>query len=209
MSTIIAETAETIPGPAGAIEALLSSEAKTEKGLAIICHPHPLYGGTMNNKVVTTLLRTFQLAGVQTLRFNFRGVGKSEGRFALGVGELLDVEAIFTWAEQKVKPKQFWLAGFSFGAYLAILTAEKKKLAGLVSVAPPVNHFPFSQPPVVTCPWLVIHGAKDELVPLVEVERWVKTLSPQPRFVVLEKATHFFHGQLIPLREEASKIFIM
>src|SRR5438552_13678872 len=106
-----------IPGPAGALEAKTTRPAGEAKGTAVVCHPHPLYGGTMENKVVHTLARSFDDLALQTVRFNFRGVGASAGVFAQGIGETGDVLAVLNWVRARV-PGNLWLAGFSFGAYM-------------------------------------------------------------------------------------------
>ncbi len=193
-----------IPGPAGDLEVLLSPAPENphpaQEYFAIICHPHPLFGGTMHNKVVTTLAKTFQQLQIQTLRFNFRGVGQSAGTYAEGEGEQQDLLAIIHWLQQAAPTAGLWLAGFSFGAYIAIRAATKSPCAGLVTIAPPVNHFPLAELPDLTCPWIVVQGDQDEVVPAAEVFAWLEKLTTKPLLIRFPEAGHFFHGQLNELK---------
>jgi uncharacterized protein len=196
-----AEASFVIPGPAGELEVLLSPPPEgVPRATAIICHPHPLYGGTMHNKVITTLSKTFIELGMQTIRFNFRGVGKSVGSFAEGIGEQEDLLAIIDWVKKGSPQIPLWLAGFSFGAYVSILTAAKMPVDGLVSIAPPINRFPFQDSPLITCPWVVVQGEQDEVVPCQDVLAWIEKLGVKPQLILFPEATHFFHGRLIELK---------
>jgi len=197
------ETLFLLPGPAGDLEVLLSAappQAKKE-AIAIICHPHPLYGGTMTNKVVTTLSKVFVELQMQTVRFNFRGVGNSAGSYANGAGELDDLLAIKTWVKEQAPQAEIWLAGFSFGSFIAIRAAQQELPAGLVTIAPPVNHFPLNEKPQLTCPWIVVQGGRDDVVPEENVLTWLAQLNPQPRLIHFPQAGHFFHGALTELKE--------
>lgn len=198
-----AETTLLLQGPAGDLEVLLSPPPSEDppKAIAIICHPHPLYGGTMTNKVVTTLSKAFNQLEMQTIRFNFRGIGKSAGTYADGIGEQEDLLAVIEWITEISPKTPIWLAGFSFGAYISICIAAQQTFAGLVSVAPPVNRFPFEVIPVITCPWIVVQGEKDEVVPVDDVKAWTEKLNPRPELILFPDATHFFHGQLTELRD--------
>lgn len=169
---------------------------------AIICHPHSLMGGTMNNKVVTTLARAFSELGLHTVRFNFRGVGESKGVYDAGIGETHDVLAVWDWVKARRPQDQIWLAGFSFGAFVSFRAASLRTPAQLVSIAPPVHNFNFdfssiSRP---SCPWLVVQGDQDEVVDPQLVFDWIKTFDPPPKLITMEGATHFFHGRLVELR---------
>jgi alpha/beta superfamily hydrolase len=189
-------------GPAGKLEGLL--EARDESGIvacAVVCHPHPLHGGTMRNKVVHMLARSFVGQGLITLRFNFRGVNKSEGKFDDGRGELEDVLAAIDYLEAKYPDLPLWLAGFSFGAAIALLAASERKPAGLISIAPAVSQLPQGLSPQPDCPWLILQGDHDELVDVDETIAWVNELEPGPELQILEGAEHFFHGKLVVLRE--------
>lgn len=191
-----------IPGPAGELELITTFPKEAIKSIVgVICHPHPLYEGTMHNKVVTTLARGFDLLGLPTIRFNFRGVGKSEGTYGDTLGETDDLLAVINWANQALPNHKLWLAGFSFGAYVAANVANQMEANQLISIAPPVNHFNFSHFSSIDCPWLVIHGDRDEVVPLSDVEEWAAHPPSPITFKVIKEASHFFHGKLIELRE--------
>lgn len=191
-----------IAGPAGSLDCLLDRPGEIEATASVVvCHPHPMHGGTMNNKVVHTLSRAFLGTGMATLRFNFRGVGASEGSFDDGNGEVRDVLAGIAFVKEQFPGRPVWLAGFSFGAAMAIRAAVETKTAGLVSVAPAAFRFAGDLPIQPACPWLIVHGEDDELVPIDESIEWANSLDPGPELVVFPDTTHFFHGKLINLRE--------
>ena len=193
--------APSIPGPAGMLEALTSCPAlQAVAATAVICHPHPLHGGTMQNKVVHTLARSFNALGLRTVRFNFRGVGRSAGSFADGVGETDDLIAVLDWLRARRPQDRIWLAGFSFGAYVAIRACGRWPIDRLVTVAPAVNRHDFSSLKP-TCPWLVIQGDQDEIVPVEAVRVMIDRIDPKPTYVELVGASHFFHQRLNDLRE--------
>jgi alpha/beta superfamily hydrolase len=192
----------TIDGPAGLLEARVEDPVagSTPAVIGVICHPHPLHGGTMQNKVVHTLARAMQELGAPTVRFNFRGVGRSEGSYDGGVGELEDALVACAWARSRWNCSALWLAGFSFGSAVALQAAETVKPLRLVTVAPPVGRLivtPVTRP---QCPWLVVHGDRDELVRFDDVQSWVAGYADPPQLLVLRDAEHFFHGRLIELR---------
>ena len=193
-----------IDGPAGRIEIALDApdiDSVAQPVLAIVCHPLPTEGGSMHNKVVTMAARALREVGATTLRFNFRGVGQSEGRFDDGVGELDDLRAVAAWARANHPDKILWLAGFSFGAYVSLRLAVELRAAALVSIAPPVGRsWDFSAIEVPTAPWLVIQGEADEIVDPQAVFAWLATLPRQPRLVRMPDTSHFFHRKLIDLR---------
>lgn len=202
IETLTTESTLLIPGLAGEIEVLLSPAPPiSKKNLAVICHPHPLYGGTMHNKVVTTLSKTFQQLNMQTIRFNFRGVGGSSGAYGEGDGEQDDLLAVLAWLKLEAPEAKVWLAGFSFGAYIAIRTAAEMSFEGLVTIAPPVNHFKLDNLPEINCPWIVVQGGKDDVVPAAEVLAWLDKLKTKPTLIEFPEAGHFFHGGLTALRE--------
>jgi alpha/beta superfamily hydrolase len=190
-----------IDGPAGKLELSLP-ESLIEKPQAwgIVCHPHPLHGGTMHNKVVTTLAKTFQQLGVNTLRFQFRGVGKSEGQFDDGRGEVEDLLAVINWLQTRRGEQPLWLGGFSFGAYVAIKAAMQLPIKQLVTVAPPIEHFPLEGLPPITCPWVVVQGEKDEVISAEKVLNWAESQNPSPIILRFPNTGHFFHGELVNLR---------
>ncbi len=194
------ETTFLLPGPAGNLEVIATPAKGDAHATAIICHPHSLHGGTMNNKVVTTLARAFYDLGLRTVRFNFRGVGKSVGKYSDGVGELEDLFAVVKWVKESCAKDKLWLAGFSFGAYVAACAATKIKIAQLVTVAPPVVHFNITTLPPILCPWIVVQGEQDEIVPSDQVFDWVDSLNPKPTLIRMQDTGHFFHGKLVELR---------
>jgi len=191
-----------IDGPAGRLEALYDEPADHGvAGGAVICHPHPQHGGTMHNKVVHTLARAFGRLGFATLRFNFRGTENSEGDYDGGVGELQDALAAIAWMRSRQRDKPVWVAGFSFGAAIAIRAAVADTVDGLVSVAPAISRFASDLDSEPRCPWLIVHGDRDELVDVEETIAFVNSIAPGPELFVLEGAEHFFHGRLVDLRE--------
>ncbi len=191
-----------LTGPAGALEAVVSRPDQPIQTVGIVCHPHPLFGGTMNNKVVTTIAKAFNNLGLWAVRFNFRGIGKSEGSFGNAVGEVDDLLAVFDWVEASFPDYRIWLAGFSFGSYVAARVAEMKhQVSQLVTIAPAVNHGDFTQLTGVQCPWLVIQGDKDEVVPAEQVMAWAESMPNTMEVIQMHDAGHFFHGRLVELRE--------
>jgi alpha/beta superfamily hydrolase len=191
-----------LDGPAGKLEALL--EAPQETGViacAVVCHPHPLHGGTMQNKVAHTLAQGFIRQGFITLRFNFRGANESDGVFDEGRGELEDVFAAMDYLSNKTPELPLWLAGFSFGAAIAVRAAAERNVAGLISIAPAVSRFAKSLSSQPDCPWLILQGDQDEQVDVEETIAWVNELEPGPELQILEDAEHFFHGKLVLLRD--------
>lgn len=188
---------ESIAGPAGAIECTVD-EPDPPHGVAVLAHPHPLMGGTMDNKVVHTLARACVKAGLRAVRFNFRGVGASAGTWDEGRGETEDLLAVIRHYRAEGQP--FVLGGFSFGGFVATCAAQALGDAApqrLVLVAPAASRFPIEgvRPPHT----LVIHGESDDVVPLADVLAWAR---PQSLPVtVIPGVGHFFHGQLPLLRE--------
>jgi uncharacterized protein len=189
-----------IAGPAGPLQAIVEDPGGVGPSYAVICHPHPLYGGTMDNKVVTTVARALQEAGMPTLRFNFRGVGASAGEFDHGVGETEDADAVASWGAARWPGRSLVIAGFSFGGYVALRLAQQRLPRCLITIAPAVQGFAASTA-VPHCPWLVVQGDADELVDPSMVIDWVNTLDPKPRLLVLPGVGHFFHGRLRELRD--------
>lgn len=189
-------------GPAGAIEALVEvpEPEAARAGTAIICHPHPLHGGSMHNKVVVMLERSLRELGLRTLRFNFRGVGASEGEYDEGRGETLDLLAVAEWV-QRVRPNDaLWLAGFSFGSYVALLAARHLPVRQMISIAPPVGRWDFSAAISPPCPWLVVQGEEDDVVEPQKVFDWIEQMAEKPALVRMPETGHFFHRRLMDLR---------
>jgi alpha/beta superfamily hydrolase len=195
-----------MPGPAGALEALLEIPEQHDAGhFGVVCHPHPLYGGTLENKVVHTLARAFQELRVPTLRFNFRGVGGSAGEFDQGRGEVEDALAVVAYGRQLFPGAALWLAGFSFGGAVAVTSAARAHPERLVLVAPGVAllNVGITAPP---CPWLIVQGDADDVIDPRYVLDWAATAGNQaparpPEIRVLPGAGHFFLGRLHDLRD--------
>jgi hypothetical protein len=194
--------AVTLHGPAGRIEALceVPSPAHARAGAAVICHPHPLHGGTMHNKVVTMVERTLRELGLNTVRFNFRGVGASEGTFDDGNGELHDLLAVLEWVRTARPHDDVWLAGFSFGSFVAAKAVRHVPVKHLITIAPPVGKYPFDALPNPNCPWLIVQGEDDDVVSAPAVFDWVASMSEPPMLVRMPDTGHFFHRRLMDLR---------
>lgn len=191
-----------IDGPAGRLEAIIESPADgAPVGNAVVCHPHPQHGGTMHNKVAHTLARAFVRLDFTVVRFNFRGTEASEGHYDDGIGELDDALAAIEWMQHHNPAHSLWLAGFSFGAAIAIRAAAHSQVDGLISVAPAVSRFATGLDSQPQCPWLIVQGDEDEFVDIEETIEWVNTLDPGPELLVIPGGEHFFHGRLIDLRE--------
>ena len=191
-----------IEGPVGRLEAILDAPRNEPvSGSAVVCHPHPQHGGTMHNKVAHTLARAFLRLGFQVLRFNFRGTEASDGVYDEGVGELDDALAAIDWMGARQAPGPIWLAGFSFGAAIAVRAAATTEIDGLVSVAPAAYRFAGGMKAQPRCPWLIVQGDEDELVAVEETIEWMNGLEPGPELLVLPGAEHFFHGRLVELRD--------
>ena len=192
-----------VPGPAGSIECAIDRPATTPRGLALVCHPHPQFGGTMDNKVVQTLARACAQSGYLSVRFNFRGIGASEGTWDEGRGEIDDAAAVLSAHRAPgAEGQPVVLAGFSFGAYVTSQLARRLVTEGpehaaarIVLIGPAVVNFEVAAVPTGT---LVIHGEADEVVPLAAAMDWARPQS-QP-VVVIPGVGHFFHGQLPLLR---------
>ena len=190
-----------IAGPAGDLEILVTPPLRRYGTFAVICHPHPLHGGAMTNKVVYMIDRTFNGLGLGTLRFNFRGVGKSTGQFDNGKGETDDLRAVVNWLKNEYAPSELWLAGFSFGSEIALRGHGDLDANRLLLVAPPVERFQAENLPLSNIPTLVIQGDKDEIVSPTSVSAWVKTQAHQAEYIIMADAEHFFHGKLNQLRD--------
>jgi alpha/beta superfamily hydrolase len=196
-----------INGPAGRLEARYHHEPASDSPIALILHPHPQFGGTMNNQVVYTLYHTFAQRGFSVLRFNFRGVGRSQGFWDGGPGELADAASALDWL-QIVKPdaKRCWIAGVSFGTWIAMqLLMRRPELDGFICVAPPSNLYDFSF--LAPCPssGLMINGDKDRVVPSVSVGELASKLKTQRGIridhEVVPGANHFFENKTEELQE--------
>jgi alpha/beta superfamily hydrolase len=187
----------TIAGPAGALECAIDRPAEAPRGVAVVCHPHPLHGGTMDNKVAQTLARAFVQLGYRAVRFNFRGVGASQGQWDEGRGEVDDAMAVAQAYRDETLPLA--LAGFSFGGFVAATAAtrlpEGAKAERIVLIGPSTKELSVPAVPEDT---LVIHGETDDVVPLSATLDWAR---PQVLpVVVVPGVGHFFHGQLTLLK---------
>jgi alpha/beta superfamily hydrolase len=203
-----------IPGTAGLLESVIEDPdpGTAPRAFMVVCHPHPLHGGTMTNKVVTTLARTAHALAVPTIRFNFRGVGASAGAFDEGRGETEDVLAVVACGRQRWPQAALWLAGFSFGGVVALRASTTRgvgHLDRLVTIAPALgsNFGSVREISVPGCPWLVVQGDADEVIDAALVIDWAAQLEPRPQLAVLPGVGHFFHGQL-PLLQETVTAFL-
>jgi uncharacterized protein len=190
-----------IEGQAGALEAIVEETSVPGSSYAVVCHPHPLFGGTMDNKVVTTVAQALREIGIPTLRFNFRGVGASAGAFDQGVGETADADAVAAWGQERWPGRTLVIAGFSFGAYVALRLAQQRVPRHLITIAPALELFDGFGMAVPRVPWLVVQGDADDVVDPAAVINWVNGLDPKPRLVVLPGVGHLFHGRLRELRD--------
>lgn len=199
----VLKEALTLSGPAGRIEALLETPRDCdEHAVAVLCHPHPQFQGTMLNKVVHTMGRAANDLGAPALRFNFRGVGASDGEFAQGHGEAEDTLAVIDWARDRYPGADLWLCGFSFGSMVACRAALTAKPDWLVSIAPPAQRMAGlldGREPEGR--WLVIQGDADAVVHCDSVVKWIDGLERKPELIILPGVEHFFHGRLTLLRQ--------
>lgn len=207
------EQAFMIDGPVGQLELMVhradQEGALAARGfLAVICHPHPQHGGTMDNKVVTTLMRTYRDLGIQVVRFNFRGVGKSQGSFAHAIGEQDDLLAVLAWVNTQWPEYGVLLAGFSFGSSIAAQVSYTLSVRHLTLVAPPVERYPYARDNRFGCPLCVIQGGEDERVNAQGVYTWAKTLRSPTELITYAGAGHFFHGYLSELKADLTQVLL-
>ena len=193
-----------IAGPAGPLEALIEiphEASEPPRACGVVCHPHPLFGGTLDNKVVWTVARAFEAFGAPAIRFNFRGVGASAGAYGEGRGETEDTLAVIDFARRRWPQAALWLGGFSFGAAVAVRVAQAAQAALLTAVAPGITVVDVRAAAPPECPWLIVQGEADEVVPTAAVLEWARRLSPPPEISLLPGASHFFHGRINDLRD--------
>lgn len=193
-----------IKGPVGQLEALYL-EQPDAKGVALICHPHPLYAGTMQNKVVSTLQRVARDKEFNTLRFNFRGVGKSEGSYGEGEGEIADAYAVFKWLHTKHPNLPIDIMGFSFGSCVAGCLAGQLEQQGmiikqLIMIAPPLERFNVIGRMPMHCPLLVVQPEADEVINVQAVYDWCNAMTRPHTLLTVPECSHFFHGHLTDLK---------
>lgn len=192
----------TFIGPSGRLEGRFQEQEDPSAPVALVLHPHPQFGGNMNHRIVYETFYTFQRRGFSVLRFNFRGVGRSQGVFDNGVGELSDAAAALDWLQQTKPNSPFcWIAGFSFGAWISMqLLMRRPEIAGFISIAPPANMYDFSF--LAPCPssGLLLHGTADRVVPEADVDKLNERLSSQKGIVIdhvkIPGANHFFEGKI-------------
>ena len=194
-----------LEGPAGPLEVQVEWPdvgQSAQNATAIVCHPLPTGGGTKDNKVVTTTAKAFREMGMPSVRFNFRGTGKSAGAFDNGVGELADLLAIVQWVRTARPNTTLWLAGFSFGSYVSLSAVAQARPDYLLSIAPPAGRWDFASIAAPAMPWLVVQGEADELVDAATVKQWFDGLhAPHASYISMPETSHFFHGKLIDLRD--------
>jgi alpha/beta superfamily hydrolase len=200
-----------IEGPTGRLEALLKEPEGEIRRAAIVCHPHPLFGGTMHNKVVYRIAKAFQDAGFAVLRFNFRGTQRSEGSHDYGRGEQDDLRAALGFVEEKYPNAEIYAAGFSFGAVVTLKTACADNRARALALAGlPVSKFgeyEINQASHCEKPKLIVQGDNDEFGSVADLERFFDSLTGEKMMRVIPNADHFFEGQL-PHLYDAVKEFI-
>lgn len=199
------ETPVFIPGPCGQLEAL-SLEVPDARGVALICHPSPVQGGTMLNKVVSTVQRTARDAGYHTLRFNYRGVGASAGSHDMASGEVDDAEAVVAWLRAQYPGLSLTLLGFSFGGFVAAALAGRledqgQAVAQLFMLAPAVQRLTVDNPPPQHCPLTLIQPEVDEVIDPQQVYAWSAGLGRAHELLKVAECGHFFHGKLTDLKD--------
>lgn len=200
-----------IPGPEGRLEGRYQHSKRRNAPVALILHPHPEHGGNMNHKVVLQLFQTFADNGFSALRFNFRGVGRSQGQFDRGEGELSDAASALDWLQtHNPLAPSCWIAGFAFGAWVGMqVLMRRPEIAGFISVAPPANTYDFTF--LAPCPssGMFIHGTADEIVPTEHVEKLVKKLNTQKGIEIdhrqVKGADHFFTDHLEDMAKHADE----
>lgn len=185
-----------IPGPEGPLEALLDLPAGAPRAAAVFAHPHPQHGGTMHTKVVYQGAKALARIGVAVLRFNFRGVGRSVGAFDAGPGEMDDFRSALDFMAGRFPGIPLWAAGFSFGSWVALrIGVEDARVQLLLAIGPPVDRYDFDSAKHTDKPKFIIHGERDELVPLKEVRRFYAELPEPKELVVIDAADHLFDGK--------------
>lgn len=192
-----------VAGPAGDLECFVAVPRGEIRGVAVACHPHPLFGGAMSNKVVYALASAALAQGLVSARFNFRGVGQSQGAHDAARGESDDCLAVVEWLRAQHADAPLLLCGFSFGAYVSLKAAARARAAALVSIAPPFGRY-FDEaetPRHPGCPWLCLHSRDDDTVAYEETAAILRGYDPPPILVTIDGAGHFFHGRLQDIKD--------
>lgn len=190
-----------LPGRVGALEACLTvPDEITGQHIALLGHPHSLKGGSMQNKVVTTLMKLFKALGIPSLRFNFRGVGESAGLYDAGLGESDDMLDLAELCQKALPQAKLLFAGFSFGSFVAYRAAAQIEHDLLLSIAPPVNHFDFTAFPNDPAPWVLVQGDNDEVIPSDVVFAFAEARNIS--VLRFPGTGHFFHGKLVDLKAQ-------
>lgn len=186
-----------INGSEGRIEGRYHQSEQPGAPIVMVLHPHPLYGGTMNNKIVYRLYHIFVQNGFSVLRFNFRGVGKSQGKYDEGIGELTDAATALDWLQtQNPDASTCWVSGFSFGAWISLqLLMRRPEIEGFVAVSPPANLYDFSFLSPCPASGIIMQGSKDDVVPEDVVSKLTTKLGDQVNYQVIQGADHYYRGQ--------------
>ncbi len=191
-----------IPGPEGRLEGRFHQAEKKNAPIAVVLHPHPLYGGTMNNKVVYSIYQAFVRTGFSVLRFNFRGVGRSQGKFDDGLGELIDAATALDWMQlQCPDASTCWIGGFSFGSWISMqMLMRRPEIEGFVVASPPANMYDFSFLSPCPCPGIILQGDKDDVVAEDSVSKLATKLATQKgskvEYHMIRGADHYFRGHI-------------
>jgi hypothetical protein len=192
----LAETIREIPGPLGQLECLLDRPNRTPRAAVVLAHPLPIEGGTMHTKVVFQSAKALSRIGCVVLRFNFRGVGRSSGAWDDGYGEIDDYRAAVDFLASQYPDLEMWAAGFSFGSYIAMTSgADDDRICALIGIAPPVDRYEFASVKLSAKPKFIVHGERDELIPLRTVREFYARLHEPKELVEIDRANHLFDGQ--------------
>jgi alpha/beta superfamily hydrolase len=192
----LSEPVRSIPGPTGQLEALVDRPAGTPRAAVVFAHPLPIQGGTMHTKVVYQGTKALTRIGCVVLRFNFRGVGLSSGTWDEGRGEMDDYRAAVDFMAAAYPGLQIWAAGFSFGSFIAMTAgADDERVCALIGIAPPVDRYEYASVKLSTKPKFIVHGERDELIPLRTVRAFYARLQEPKEMVEIHRATHLFEGQ--------------
>jgi len=201
-----------IKGPLGQLE-IAVNHIQDGAPYVLVCHPHPLYGGTMDNKVVTMTAKAYENLGCNSVRFNYRGVGESDGIYAKSIGEAEDAVAVANWIIENQSPSKLYFAGFSFGAYIAAQAASDIQTTGqidvphLLMIAPSVENSPFERVTPISLDTSIIMGNADDVVSYDAVSQWAEVQFQPLEMITMEGAGHFFHGRLTELKQHIHEIF--